>query len=107
MPKSMITRVAFALASVASLAACNSQRAGAEEAVRTSLKDPDSARFGEFYYNDKRRLACLTVNAKNALGGYTGDKEAMLSYADGKWMYGGVLESSHKDCRDVFADRAD
>ena len=107
MQNSMIARGALALVLAASLAACNSQRAGAEEAVRAALRDPESARFGEFYYNEETKLACLTTNAKNAMGGYTGDKEAMLSYADGKWLYGGDLDSTPQRCREIFADKTD
>lgn len=56
----------------------------AKEAVLQRLKDPDSAKFGNFTLIDDER-ACLTVNAKNAYGGYTGDKEAWLNKIGGEW----------------------
>ena len=40
-----------------SLSACGGQRRGAEEVVRNALKDPESARFGHFYYNGKTKKA--------------------------------------------------
>lgn len=50
-----------------------------ETDVKRLLKDPDSARFGarQIHPNAKAQTgftACGYVNAKNSLGGYTGDK---------------------------------
>lgn len=56
----------------------------AKKAVLQRLKDPDSAKFGNFTLIDDER-ACLTVNAKNTYGGYTGDKEAWLNKIGGEW----------------------
>jgi hypothetical protein len=47
------------------------QDSGAEKAVLASLRDPDSAKFGKFTLVGQDR-ACLTVNARNSVGGYTG-----------------------------------
>jgi hypothetical protein len=56
-----------------------------EESIRSSLKDPDSAKFswrtpfvwGSYKPTIGRRsigwVVCGTVNAKNSYGGYTGD----------------------------------
>ena len=49
-----------------------------EKQVRESLKDPDSARFGEMSNSEDGAIACGTVNAKNGFGGYTGDQTFML-----------------------------
>ena len=45
------------------LTACNSTQRGAEAAVRENLKDPESARFGEFYFNEEqiRTIRCPTL----------------------------------------------
>lgn len=98
-------RMAMALACVASLAACSS-RSGAEEVVRQNLKDPDTARFGDFYFNDKTQKGCLTVNAKNSMGGYTGDQQASVWREDGEWHFGHISEYGTDICRSV-ADKAD
>lgn len=66
------------------LAACGGNEAEAQKAVLAGLKDPDSAKFGKFTLVSEN-LACLTVNAKNSMGGYTGDKEAFLKKVGGKW----------------------
>jgi hypothetical protein len=66
------------------LVACGGgDEAAAKKAVLGKLKDPDSAKFGAFsmtkHENPKaKQAACLTVNAKNSMGGYTGDKQAMM-----------------------------
>ncbi len=45
----------------------------AEEAVRARLKDPGSAEFSGWIFNDHNGdIACGEVNAKNSYGGYTG-----------------------------------
>ena len=49
----------------------------AQRAIRTSLKDPDSAQFKDVYANYTEKfqvVACGRVNSKNSLGGYTGFK---------------------------------
>lgn len=50
-----------------------------KNAVKSILKDPDSAKFGSLYLNkyadsEASWALCGYVNAKNSLGGYTGDK---------------------------------
>lgn len=45
--------------------------------TRSSLKDPDSARFGKMVAGTNSKgevIVCLMVNAKNSYGGYTGEK---------------------------------
>lgn len=46
-----------------------------KSAVRTILKDPESAQFRNVYFSrglDDIPVACGEVNSKNSLGGYTG-----------------------------------
>ena len=100
----MKTKMLSALAIPLALAAC-SGRSGAEDAVRERLKDPDSAKFGEFYYNSTTGKACLTTNAKNSMGGYTGDSQSHLSKDKEGWHYEGDLEESSADCRQFYADK--
>jgi hypothetical protein len=68
--------LAVLLASVL-LAAC--AYSALDDAIRKSLKDPDSAKFGQHIV--EKTHACVVVNAKNGYGGYTGDKTAWLSRA--------------------------
>lgn len=100
-------RVTMALALVASLAACNSLQRGAEKAVRENLKDPDSAKFGSFYYNAKLKRACFTVNARNSMGGYTGDQQVALLRSDKEgWAWISSTTQSQEACRSIWADNA-
>ena len=45
-------------------------RFAAENAVKSKLKDPDSAKFENITVY--KNVACGTVNAKNSFGGYSG-----------------------------------
>lgn len=55
----------------------------AKEAIRSALRDPDSAVFGDnvFYANDRKLngyyvpVVCGSVNARNGFGGMTGQKK--------------------------------
>lgn len=54
--------------------------ASIQAGVRSSLKDPDSARFGRMIAgkeDDGSFTVCLMVNAKNSYGGYSGEKPFM------------------------------
>lgn len=58
--------------------------ASIEAAVLAKLKDPYSAKIeftGEYRRRDEK-LICGTVNARNALGGYVGDR-VFLAWVDG------------------------
>lgn len=73
-----------------------------QDAVRARLKDPDSARFGELTVVGKQ--ACITVNAKNSMGGYTGDQQAYLQEADGNWDVVDISSKlNHAACLQVIA----
>ena len=86
------------------LPGCDSTRSGAEAAVLENLKDPDSAQFGEFYYNPDTGRGCLSVNAKNSLGGYTGDQQAYVRNTADGWENVDIVDKSQDFCRQVFAD---
>ncbi len=89
------------------LAACDRNKSGAEDAVRNALKDPDSAKFGDFYFNPKNGRGCLTVNAKNSMGGYTGNQQAYVKKTDAGWENVGIADIPMDSCRSVHADRKD
>ena len=74
--------------------------AEAEEAVIRTMKDPDSAIFGEMTYVDKDH-ACLTVNGKNTFGGYTGDQQAYLKRINGSWVSQFIHEGPKSICLEV------
>lgn len=77
-----------------------------KKAVLERLKDPDSAKFGEITIGEEN--ACATVNAKNAMGGYTGDKQFALSKMSGKWVALDTLDgASHSMCVRVWVDKKD
>ncbi len=84
-------------AAVLMLTACG-QESAIQKAVRGSLKDPDSAKFGEYsVLSDK--FACMTVNAKNGMGGYTGNQQALLAKKDGEWIVAEIDRMSHDECK--------
>lgn len=87
------------------VAACGSAESSAESAVRQSLKDPDSAKFGKYTKVTDVR-ACLTVNAKNSMGGYTGDQVAYLVIREGKWYVAVIdAEFDHEHCIAIMSER--
>lgn len=83
------------------LAACGSAESDAQKAVRNSLKDPDSAKFGQYTLVNSEH-ACLTVNARNSFGGYTGDQQATLVKIEKEWMVINIDKFSHESCVDVM-----
>lgn len=73
----------------------------ARKSVLASLKDPDSARFGKFTLATAN-TSCLTVNARNAYGGYTGEQQALLAKLEGQWFVITIEEKiNHAQCIDV------
>ena len=85
------------------LSACGSAESDAKRAVLERLKDPDSAKFGKFtQVTDKG--ACLTVNARNSMGGYPGAKEAMLYKQDDRWSVLTFEKVSHEACIEIMKD---
>lgn len=86
---------------LAMLSACDGNRSGAEEAVRNVLKDPDSAKFGDFYYNEKTKNGCLAVNSKNSMGGYTGEQQAYVTKTEKGWEYNGIADIPAATCHEI------
>jgi hypothetical protein len=79
-----------------------------EEAIKATLKDPDSARFSwpnEFRngsykpFGFHRRVfgwyTCGTVNAKNSYGGYAGKSPVLGVIANGKVVYTNMDEGRY------------
>ena len=77
------------------------QEVDVQEAVRRTLKDPASARFGPLeMYNQE--LGCQTVNARNAFGGYTGNQQAFVAKIGGTWMTLDVKDMTPQHCMEVL-----
>lgn len=74
--------------------------------LEKTLKDPESARYGEFTKPEKdqaianvheRRalygyVSCVDINAKNSYGGYTGAKRTWFLIHDGKVVRSGTRQ---------------
>lgn len=76
----------------------------AKKAVLERLNDPYSAKFGKFTLVDKNS-ACLTLNARNRVGGYVGNHQAKLVKYDEVWVVLGLSEISHAECVDYMTER--
>ena len=81
--------------------ACGGSEVEARKAVIDNLKDPDSAKFGEFTQISEE-LACMTVNARNSMGGYTGDQQAFLKKVEGKWEFYTTQDVSKDWCIEMW-----
>ncbi|MCK9246928.1 MAG: hypothetical protein M0P11_08265 [Anaerolineaceae bacterium] len=83
-----------------SLVACSGSESSAQNAVAAQLKDPDSAKFGKFtkFGGD---LACLGVNARNSMGGYSGMQQALLMKLGSGWDVIAINDISHQQCIDI------
>ena len=84
--------------------AVKQDEADCKKAVSSSLKDPDSAKFGEFSIITPApglEAACLTVNARNSYGGYVGDRQASLIKINGEWVTAGMAIEAvdHASCK--------
>jgi len=69
----------------------------ARKAVLSLLKDPYSAHFGKFSQVDNK-YACFTVNARNSMGGYAGDHEAILTKIGKSWIALDIKDVTHEHC---------
>ena len=96
-----MNKITLSLLTLTLLSACGGVESEAKKAVLDGLKDPDSAKFGKFLLVNETH-ACLTVNAKNAMGGYTGDQQAFLKKDDGKWRFVFSEEVSQKMCAEMW-----
>lgn len=93
--------IAAAIAACLLLTACGGAESDARKAVLGRLKDPDSAKFGKFTQVNEKS-ACLTVNARNSMGGYTGDQQASLIKQENAWIVLVIYELSHEMCIDIM-----
>jgi hypothetical protein len=66
-----------------------------KEIVKAYLKDPNSAEFRLIKINKGGESACGLVNAKNSMGGYTGDKQFIVQ-GDGNVVF--APEGETKQC---------
>lgn len=82
------------------LNACGGIESDAKKAVINRLKDPDSAKFGKLTQIDENN-ACLSVNARNSMGGYTGYQQASLKKESGQWIVVDIEDISHGLCVDL------
>lgn len=74
-----------------------------KRAVVSALKDPDSARFGGRIVLVNYNYACVEVNAKNSLGGYTGFQQAALAKVDeNNWGVLKIANLSRDQCVDAL-----
>lgn len=55
-------------------------------AVEDTLIDPSSARFGDIKHDNDFTVACIEVNAKNRMGGYTGNTPFAVAKINGDWV---------------------
>lgn len=62
--------------------------------VRGNLIDPESARFGGISFDDNKSVACIEVNAKNKMGGYTGTQYARLTRMGRVWSLASIDEDN-------------
>lgn len=98
--------VIISISVFASLTACSGTESQAQRAVIQSLKDPDSAKFGKFT-EFGRDTACIGVNAKNSMGGYTGEQQALMVKKSGAWNVLVISEQTHQECIDVASNEKD
>lgn len=62
----------------------------AQRSIRANLRDPSSAKFGEAAYHDG--AVCGVVNARNAMGGLTGDTRYIV-LKDGRGFFEGPSDT--------------
>lgn len=77
-----------------------------KQAVLASLKDPESARFGQFTQVGDNH-ACIEVNARNSYGGYSGTTPFMVRKIDGKWTASTSLNFTYKICLSIMKGMSD
>ena len=100
---------------VFALASCGNPDSQVLEAVKAVLSNTDGARFGKIAYGDAEGVAyaCVTVDAKNPLGTYSGKMQLpAIKVRDGQWaspgdVVGTTSESCLKKLADDFSGRND
>lgn len=71
-------------------------------AMNQSLFDSGSAKYLDISLIEKS-YACVEVNAKNRLGGYTGFQNIVAAYISGSWFFVTSIENNSISCNDVIA----
>jgi hypothetical protein len=84
-----LRRIIFSLLLLTGLTGCGSVESEVQEAVRKSLKDPESAKFGKFTLVNENG-ACIWVNARNSQGGYSGEQIAVVVRVAKTWHVIGI-----------------
>jgi len=85
MKTNMIARGVLAILLLA-LAGCG-ESGQIKRVIRDSLVDPDSVKFrGDVVHSEDGNRACILVNAKNKMGGYTGFTPVVVDKNNGKWV---------------------
>jgi hypothetical protein len=91
------------------LAGCDSPKSELEKLTLQQLKDPESAKFGDFgqVLSKERDWACLAVNAKNSFGGYTGEQSARFvkKATEDRWTFQGIAPQSFAECMSMMRDK--
>ena len=87
--------------------ACSSAESDTKKAVFNQLSDPDSAKFGQFTLVNEH-AACLAVNARNKMGGFTGEQQALLMRGDKDrgnedWELIEFTKLSHANCVNIVS----
>lgn len=83
----------------------DSEEAAIQDAVRRSMRDPQSALFGQLSLVVPDG-ACQTVNGRNSMGGYTGNQQAILKKLEGRWFTVGIHDISNTRCIEVVKELA-
>lgn len=98
-------RKQLAIAALAFLTvACSPTERAVQAAVEEGLKDPESARFGEFSVSSKGSHACISLNAKNSYGGYVGERQYYVYKVPGSKEWKSLIDSdeNHQSCAEMI-----
>jgi hypothetical protein len=69
-----------------------------KQTVLSTLRDPESAKFGPIAIQGQD--ACITVNAKNGYGGYTGEQGVWLHQNNqGVWFVRNTTAINYEVCK--------
>jgi hypothetical protein len=77
----------------------------AKEAIRATLKDPDSALFREVRFYSFTGATCGQFNAKNSMGGYVGYRKFVFTHT-GKLSVQGddyTIDEAETECVSTYA----
>ncbi len=75
----------------------NNEKNKVISAAKDGLYDPYSAKIGKITVLSNQ-YGCVTVNAKNRFGGYTGNKQIVVAKIEGEWLAATSIDSPHVVC---------